>query len=96
MGTASFDRLPSDETYITVGRVAVQVKHQPAAQARVPITHVARAREKFLSDDDLGDDRLDGAVRDAISTSWRRSRSFKVQADRLELPFVREPNTDSP
>ena len=76
--------------------MAVQVKHQPAAQARVPITHVARARENFLSDDDLGDDRLDGAVRDAISTSWRRSRSFKVQADRLELPFVREPNTDSP
>lgn len=66
------------------------------ARSREPIAHVARAREKFLSADDSGDGRLDDAVRDAISTSWRRSRSFKVQADRLELPFVREPNTDSP
>lgn len=35
-------------------------------------------------------------MRPAITTSWRRSRSFNVRADRLELPFVREPNTDSP
>ncbi|MGV9827098.1 MULTISPECIES: sigma-54-dependent Fis family transcriptional regulator [unclassified Gordonia (in: high G+C Gram-positive bacteria)] len=52
---------------------------------------VARARERFLSDDDL-----DAAVREAISTSWRRSRSFNVDADRLQLPFVREPNLESP
>lgn len=52
---------------------------------------MARARERFLSDD-----RLDDEVRDAISTSWRRSRAFNVHADRLELPFVREPNPESP
>ncbi|QMU20835.1 sigma-54-dependent Fis family transcriptional regulator [Gordonia rubripertincta] len=72
------------------------MKPKPTDQSREPVTHVARARERFLSDDGVVDDRLTGAVRDAISTSWRRSRSFKVQTDRLELPFVREPNTDSP
>ncbi len=72
------------------------MNHQPTARARNSITYVARARERFLSEDGTPDDRVDGTVRDAISTSWRRSRSFKVQADRLELPFVREPNTDSP
>ncbi|MDH3011522.1 sigma-54-dependent Fis family transcriptional regulator [Gordonia alkanivorans] len=69
------------------------MKPKPTDQSRVPVAH---ARERFLNDDGAVDDRLTGAVRDAISTSWRRSRSFKVQTDRLELPFVREPNTDSP
>ncbi|KAF0970110.1 MULTISPECIES: sigma-54-dependent Fis family transcriptional regulator [Gordonia] len=72
------------------------MKPKPTDQSREPVAHVARARERFLSEDGVVDDRLTGAVRDAISTSWRRSRSFKVQTDRLELPFVREPNTDSP
>ncbi|WP_078113339.1 MULTISPECIES: helix-turn-helix domain-containing protein [Gordonia] len=76
--------------------MSTPVNHQPSAQARNSIAYVARARERFLSDDGVADDRFGGTVRDAISTSWRRSRSFKVQADRLELPFVREPNTDSP
>ncbi|MFE0750202.1 sigma-54-dependent Fis family transcriptional regulator [Gordonia sp. NPDC058843] len=76
--------------------MSTPVNHQPTARARNSITYVARARERFLSEDGTPDDRVDGTVRDAISTSWRRSRSFKVQADRLELPFVREPNTDSP
>ncbi|WP_185091030.1 sigma-54-dependent Fis family transcriptional regulator [Gordonia oryzae] len=52
---------------------------------------IARAREKFLSND-----ALDDAVRDSISTSWKRSRAFNVHADRLELPFVREPNLEGP
>ncbi|MFT4125310.1 MAG: helix-turn-helix domain-containing protein [Gordonia sp. (in: high G+C Gram-positive bacteria)] len=65
---------------------------QPTAQSRSTSTAaIASARERFLSDDGVDD-----AVRDAISTSWRRSRAFDVQADRLELPFVREPNPDSP
>ncbi|GAC00760.1 putative Fis family transcriptional regulator [Gordonia namibiensis NBRC 108229] len=72
------------------------MKPKPTDQSREPVAHVARARERFLSDDGVVDDRMSGAVRDAISTSWRRSRSFNVQTDRLELPFVREPNTDSP
>ncbi|MGW5522907.1 sigma-54-dependent Fis family transcriptional regulator [Gordonia sp. NPDC003950] len=64
---------------------------QPPAQPSTSTATVARAREKFLSDDGLDD-----AVRESISTSWRRSRAFNVRADRLELPFVREPNTDGP
>jgi transcriptional regulator of acetoin/glycerol metabolism len=53
--------------------------------------HVRRARERFLSDHDL-----DQAVRESISVSWRRSRALNVPADRLDLPFVREPDLDSP
>ena len=52
---------------------------------------VQRARERFLSDHDL-----DRTVSESISTSWRRSKALNVRADRLELPFVREPNLDSP
>ncbi len=63
---------------------------QPPAQA-LTSRHVARARERFLSDDDVDVD-----VRDAIFTSWRRSRALNIDADRLELPFVREPNPESP
>ncbi len=55
--------------------------------------HVALARERFLSDDT---DAPDGWVSESISRSWRRSRSFNVHSDRLELPFVREPNLESP
>ncbi|MDT5072661.1 MAG: sigma-54 dependent transcriptional regulator, acetoin dehydrogenase operon transcriptional [Mycobacterium sp.] len=53
--------------------------------------HVRRARERFLTDHDL-----DQAVRESISVSWRRSRALNVPADRLDLPFVREPNLHSP
>ena len=63
---------------------------QPTAQAQHSPLYVARARERFLSNDGIDD-----SVRDTISTSWKRSRSFNVHADRLELPFVREPNPDS-
>ncbi|MCH5642346.1 helix-turn-helix domain-containing protein [Gordonia sp. ABSL49_1] len=62
---------------------------QPTAQAPQSPIYVAKARERFLSDDGIDD-----AIRESISTSWKRSRSFNVHADRLELPFVREPNPD--
>ena len=58
--------------------------------------YVARARERFLSDEVATADDLVGGVRESISRSWRRSRSFNVHVDRLELPFVREPNLESP
>ncbi|WP_244882881.1 sigma-54-dependent Fis family transcriptional regulator [Gordonia desulfuricans] len=65
----------------------------PTVHRRVSSTPpaIARAREDFLADN-----RLDDAVRDPISTSWQRSRAFNVDADRLQLPFVREPNLESP
>lgn len=50
-----------------------------------------KARERFLVEDDI-----DSSIRQDISYSWQRSKSFKVQPDRLDLPFVREPNLDCP
>jgi signal transduction histidine kinase len=53
---------------------------------------VQRARERFLS---AG--RLDqGGARPDVLDSWRRSQALGVQPDRFDLPFVREPNGDSP
>ncbi|ROZ99202.1 sigma-54-dependent Fis family transcriptional regulator [Gordonia sp. OPL2] len=63
---------------------------QPTSQTETP-SGIAAARERFLTDDNIS-----VGVRESISTSWRRSRAFNVHADRLELPFVREPNLESP
>ena len=53
---------------------------------------VQRARERFLS---VG--RLDqGGARPDVLDSWRRSRALGVHPDHFDLPFVREPNEDSP
>src|ERR1700676_4929554 len=53
---------------------------------------VRRARERFLSEGWLGEDTL----RTDVLDSWRRSRALGVHPDRMNLPFVREPNADSP
>jgi transcriptional regulator of acetoin/glycerol metabolism len=51
-----------------------------------------RAREQFLS---VGS--LDAVnLRPGVLDSWRRSRDLHVHQDRVDLPFVREPDTDSP
>lgn len=52
---------------------------------------VQKARERFLTDGEPDDN-----VRAAILTSWRRSKAFSVRNDRLTMPFIREPNLDSP
>jgi sigma-54 dependent transcriptional regulator, acetoin dehydrogenase operon transcriptional activator AcoR len=58
---------------------------------------VERAREKFLSVESLdavrslGEDILQPSVLD----SWRRSQAVHVHPDRVELPYVREPNMGS-
>ena len=54
------------------------------------IADVRRMRERFL----------EGCVeaetlRPTVLESWRRSQALRVHPDRLELPYVREPNTDS-
>ena len=60
-------------------------------------TEVDRAREKFLSVESLdavrslGEDILQPSVLD----SWRRSEAVHVHPDRVELPYVREPNLGS-
>jgi hypothetical protein len=53
---------------------------------------VRRARERFLSEGRLGEDTL----RTDVLDSWRRSRALGVHPDRMNLPFVQEPNADSP
>jgi signal transduction histidine kinase len=57
-----------------------------------PGAGVRRARERFLTAGWLGED----TPRPAVLDSWRRSRALGVQPDRFDLPFVREPNADSP
>ena len=37
-----------------------------------------------------------GRVREPILASWRRSRESNVAADRIEMPYVRDPNLDTP
>src|ERR1700757_243020 len=66
------------------------------SQAGCP-TEVKRAREKFLSVESLdgvrslGEDILQPSVLD----SWRRSQVLRVHPDRVQLPYVREPNMGS-
>ncbi|ORM27013.1 GAF domain-containing protein [Williamsia sp. 1135] len=50
------------------------------------------AREEFLSAP--GSDAL--PVRPAVLHSWRRSQALHIHVDRVELPFVREPDLDTP
>jgi sigma-54 dependent transcriptional regulator, acetoin dehydrogenase operon transcriptional activator AcoR len=54
-------------------------------------SQIAQAREKFLTQGMAHPPE----VRDAILASWRRSREWNVAADRLELPFVRDPDLDT-
>ncbi|MCV7419484.1 siderophore-interacting protein [Mycobacterium yunnanensis] len=51
-----------------------------------------RARDQFLSAGALTGD----AVSPDVLNSWRRSRDLQVHPDRVDLPYVREPDTDTP
>jgi transcriptional regulator of acetoin/glycerol metabolism len=53
---------------------------------------VAETRERFLSADPVET----SAVRDTILASWRRSRHLKVAADRIQLPYIKDPEVDTP
>jgi transcriptional regulator of acetoin/glycerol metabolism len=53
---------------------------------------LAENRERFLTDEPVETD----GVRDAILASWWRSRHYAVAADHLELPYIRDPDVDSP
>jgi sigma-54 dependent transcriptional regulator, acetoin dehydrogenase operon transcriptional activator AcoR len=54
-------------------------------------TDVRRMRERFLCEGSLEAETLPPSVLD----SWRRSQAMRVHPDRLELPYVRQPDTDS-
>jgi transcriptional regulator of acetoin/glycerol metabolism len=52
---------------------------------------LALSRIRFLTAEPVEPSR----VRPAILASWRRSRDLKVAADKIELPYIRDPDTDS-
>ncbi len=56
------------------------------------VVDTRRAREQFLHAGALNA----GVVAPGVLNSWRRSRDLQVHADRVELPFLREPDTDTP
>ncbi|MDX1873800.1 helix-turn-helix domain-containing protein [Mycolicibacterium sp. 120266] len=51
-----------------------------------------RAREEFLA----GGGAHTGVVTPDVLSSWRRSQALDVHPDRVELPFVREPDPETP
>ena len=53
---------------------------------------LAKTRERFLTAEPV----KPNEVRDTILASWWRSRQFNVAADRVALPYVRDPNLDTP
>ena len=56
------------------------------------VLDASRAREQFLTAGALNED----AVRPNVLSSWRRSRELHVHPDRVELPYLRDPDTDTP
>ena len=53
---------------------------------------LAETRERFLTAEPV----RPNEVREPILASWWRSRQWKVAADRIELPYVRDPDLDTP
>ncbi len=53
---------------------------------------LAATRVRFLSSDQPEPSQ----VRAAILASWRRSRELQVAADKIELPYLHDPNFDTP
>jgi len=53
---------------------------------------LARARERFLT----AESAEPYHVRDTILASWLRSRRSRVDADRIDLSYIRDPDPDSP
>ena len=52
---------------------------------------LATSRIRFLTAEPVENSR----VRPAILASWRRSRDLKVAADKIELPYIRDPDLDN-
>lgn len=53
---------------------------------------MARNRVRFLTSEPVDPHQ----VREAILTSWWRSRQFRVPADRIDLPYVNDQDLDTP
>ncbi len=52
---------------------------------------LAKARERFLAAEPVGP----REVRELILASWRRSRDWRVAADRIELRYTRDPDPET-
>jgi transcriptional regulator of acetoin/glycerol metabolism len=63
----------------------------PASRS-VPVGSVAYARERFLAAEAVGDQ----TVRRLILSSWKRSQDHKVDSDRVAVPYVRDPDLETP
>ena len=53
---------------------------------------LAETRVRFLTAEPVAP----GQVRETILASWLRSKRSNVAADRIEMPYVRDPNLDTP
>jgi transcriptional regulator of acetoin/glycerol metabolism len=53
---------------------------------------LAKARERFLTAERVPP----GEVREPILASWWRSRRWNIAADRISLPYIRDPNLHTP
>jgi transcriptional regulator of acetoin/glycerol metabolism len=53
---------------------------------------LAETRVRFLTAEPVAP----GQVRESILASWLRSKRSNVAADRIEMPYVRDPNLDTP
>ena len=53
---------------------------------------VRRARENFITAGDADSQ----AVAPGVLNSWRRSQALHVHPDRVDLPYVREPDPETP
>ncbi len=53
---------------------------------------LAETRVRFLTAEPVAP----GQVRESILASWLRSQRSNVAADRIEMPYVRDPNLDTP
>jgi len=54
--------------------------------------HVADSRVRFLTAEPV----VPGRVRGTIVASWQRSRDSSVAADRVKLPYISDPDIDTP
>jgi transcriptional regulator of acetoin/glycerol metabolism len=104
-------RLPPSQ-YETTRRLTLRaaswkraITSQPRQKAVAPLTdsdvpHVrsvrpnalAAARERFLTAGTVDPD----AVRETIAASWRRSRTWNVRTNHVELAYDKNPNLESP
>jgi sigma-54 dependent transcriptional regulator, acetoin dehydrogenase operon transcriptional activator AcoR len=64
---------------------------RPAVTSR---DQLAQAREQFLTGG--AEPRSGPGLRDTILASWRRSRGWRVPADRIDLSYLGDPDLDTP